>query len=150
MGNKEVILTSRHWALYTFLKKYRGIWVTQQFIYDKLIDFYKEYGVNENNFHDSFARQKIARDIVDLNNSEKIHKIILSSSKGIKIASRSEYRHWSDLRWHSIGRMAKRLLVKDNKYKNDGQVRLILEEGSKAREYFETFFKSVDNNDEKE
>lgn len=138
MANKSVALTTRHWILYRLLKDNSKVWITEYFIYKKMKKFYKEANVNEKNFHDSFARTNIGRDILDLNNSEKIQKIIISGSNGVKIASKNEYKHWSDLKWASIKRMIKRLVVKDSKFNLDGQMKIIFG-NSKARDYHKTF-----------
>ena len=138
---KEIALTPRHWHLYRLLRENKNSWITEHYIYKKLKRFYKEFDYNENNFHDSFSRVRIGKDILELNNSERIQKIILSSSKGVKIADRDEYKRWSDLRWSSLKRMISRLVIKDEKFKLDGQVKLLFDEGSKARNYFETFSK---------
>jgi hypothetical protein len=138
---KEIALSPRHWALYQLLKDNKDVWITEHFIYKKMKQFYKIFDYNSDNFHDSFARVKIGRDILDLNNSEKIQKIILSSGKGIKIADRKEYKRWSDLRWLSLKRMISRLVVKDKKFKLDGQMKLLFDENSEARNYYQTFSK---------
>lgn len=151
METNQVELTTRHWKLYNLLRKYSNFWMTQWKIYNVLKEYYPEIGeVNEKNFHDSFARQRMSRDIVDLNNSDKIQKIILSSSNGLKIATREEYVQWSNRKWMSLKRMIKRLSVKDDKFKLDGQFKILFSEDTKARNYHETFTKSVDKIDEKE
>lgn len=136
---KEIALTPRHWFLYRLLRENNGHWITEHYIYKKLKRFYKEFDYSESNFHDSFARVRIGKDILELNNSERIQKIILSSAKGVKIADRNEYKKWSDLRWASLKRMISRLVIKDKKFKLDGQMKILFDENSDARNYYETF-----------
>lgn len=132
-------LTSRHWRLYELLKENEGKWISQLFIFNSMRDFYKEYGVNENNFHDSFVRVRIGRDILDLNNSDMIHKLILTGNRGVKIATKEEYERWSNLKWASIKRMIKRLAWKDHKAGRDGQMKLKFDDKSKAKDFYESF-----------
>jgi hypothetical protein len=140
-------LTTRHWFLYELLKNNDGKWMKQIEIYNQMVDFYKEYGLNESNFHDSFVRVRIGKDILDLNNSDVIHKLILTSNRGVKIATREEYKRWSDLKWSSVKRMIKRLAWKDYKYERDGQVKIKFDKKSREKEVYETFTDKRDIDD---
>ena len=138
----EKNLTPRQWKLYELLKGNSDRWMTQQEIYNILKDDYKgvEVGVN---FHDSMARINITNDIQQINQSQVIQKIILSTGNGIKIANEEEYRTYSSNKWKSLKRMISRLAWKDHKAKLDGQMKLIFGD-SMARDYYETFVKEYE------
>ena len=138
----EKNLTPRQWKLYELLKGNSDLWMTQQEIYNILKDDYKgvEVGVN---FHDSMARINITNDIQQINQSQVIQKIILSTGNGIKIANEEEYRTYSINKWKSLKRMISRLAWKDHKAKLDGQMKLIFGD-SMARDYYETFVKEYE------
>jgi hypothetical protein len=121
------------------LKEQEG-WITQKIIYDKIpLDYTFWDGVGS--FHDSQARMEITKDVQEINNSD-LPRIVLSSSMGIKIASRQEYKEWSERKWKSIKGMIKRLSYKDDKAGMDGQYRLNFEEKSTAKQFYDAFSES--------
>ena len=138
-------LTTRQWKLYDYLKGTSDRWLTQQEIYDVLKDDYKgvEVGVN---FHDSMARISITNDIQQINQSQVIQKIILSTSNGIKVANEEEYKTYSINKWKSLKRQLARLAWKDHKAKLDGQMKLVFGD-SMARDYYETFVKEYEGSE---
>jgi len=136
--NMEIKMTKRLWKLYEYLKDNDDRWVNQTEIYNALKSEYGEYDGRPENFHDSYPRLQITYDIQQINQSDIIQKIILSSSLGVKIANEEEYRVWSLRKWKSIKRMISRLVQKDKKAKLDGQVKLVFGD-SMARNFYETF-----------
>jgi hypothetical protein len=134
-------LTPTQWRLYNYLKENTDRWVTQQEMYQYLKGEYPNY--DGNNFHDSPARIMITSDIQKINESDVIQKIILSSSKGVKIATADEYKDWSERKWKSIKQMIKRLAWKDHKARMNGQMKLVFGE-TMARDYYETFVKEYE------
>lgn len=130
-------LTTRQWKLYNLLKQQDG-WITQKFIYDNMAEDYTHWVPEEINFHDSAARLEITKDVRDINNSD-LPRIVLSSQKGIKIASKEEYEKWSESKWISIKGMIKRLAYKDYKAGLDGQVRIQFNEESNAKLVYDAF-----------
>jgi len=130
-------LTTRTWKLYDLLKTNTERWMTQREIYEVLKGEYPIWdGVGD--FHNTIARQEIASDIRELNDSEIIQKIILTNTLGVKIANEVEYKDYSVRKWKSIKGMIKRLAYKDNKAKLNGQMKLVFGD-SIARDFYETF-----------
>jgi uncharacterized lipoprotein YehR (DUF1307 family) len=99
---------------------------------------YTHWVSEEVNFHDSAARLEITSDVRNINNSD-LPRIVLSSTKGIKIASQEEYKKWSESKWISIKGMIKRLSYKDYKAGLDGQVRIQFNEDSQAKVVYDAF-----------
>lgn len=135
---KEIKLNTRQWKVYHLLRDNSDKWLSQFEIVKRLEEEYGEYKGDPNLFHDSMQRVVLTDDIRQINQSAYIQKIILSSSLGIKIASKEEYEVYSISRWKSIKRMISRLAWKDHKAKLDGQMKLVFGE-SMARDYYETF-----------
>jgi hypothetical protein len=130
-------LTTRTWKLYDLLKTNTERWMTQREIYEVLKGEYPIWdGVGD--FHNTIARQEIASDIRELNDSDIIQKIILTNTLGVKIANEVEYKDYSIRKWKSIKGMIKRLAYKDNKAKLNGQMKLVFGD-SIARDFYETF-----------
>jgi hypothetical protein len=130
-------LTTRTWKLYDLLKTNTERWMTQREIYEVLKGEYPIWdGVGD--FHNTIARQEIASDIRELNDSDIIQKIILTNTLGVKIANEVEYKDYSVRKWKSIKGMIKRLAYKDNKAKLNGQMKLVFGD-SIARDFYETF-----------
>jgi hypothetical protein len=140
----KMSLTPRQWKLYEFLKENDKEWITQVEIVNRL-GIYGKFNGDTRLFHDNGIRYDLTEDIRKINQSDIIQKIILSSSKGIKVANEEEYRVWSLRKWKSIKSMIKRLAWKDDKAKLNGQMKLVFGD-SVARNYYETFGET-DNKD---
>lgn len=132
-------LTPRQWKLYELLKENSHRWLTQLQIQKYLSREYP-YDEKEETFHDSTTRIMIMLDIKELNNSDVIQKIILSTSHGNKIANEEEYKQWSRRKWISLKKQIARMAWKDKKAKLDGQMKLVFG-GSMERDYYEAFIK---------
>jgi hypothetical protein len=135
---KEIKLNTRQWKVYHLLRDNSDKWLSQYEIVARLKEEYGEYTQDPKVFHDSIQRAVLTDDIRQINQSAYIQKIILSSSKGIKIANKEEYEVYSISRWKAIKRMISRLAWKDDKAKLNGQMKLVFGE-SMARDYYETF-----------
>lgn len=118
-------LTPRQWRLYNFLKE-RDEWTTQFDIARTLCDCYPFNKEDElTPFHDTPARQNITDDIRAINDCAVIQKIILSSAKGVKLATEAEAERFINSRYASIIRQLERVRKIERKAGLDGQMRLV-------------------------
>ena len=119
------MLTPRQWKLYRYLKERGDEWTTQLDIACALSDYYDtKFDITK--FHDSKARLQITMDIRALNDSETIQKIIMSSSKGVKIANRNEFNTYIGREINAAVRRLMRAKRKAEKGNRDGQMRIVL------------------------
>ena len=91
-------------------------------------------------FHDSKARHMLTADIRAINKSDVIQKIIISTGKGVKIASSAEFEKYINAEFASIFRKLERTRQKAKKAGLDGQMRIVL--GSE-RDTIEAFADSI-------
>lgn len=131
------MLTPRQWKLYNFLKERGDQWTTQFDIACALSDHYDK-SFTADKFHDSRARLQITMDIRALNDSDVIQKIIMSSSKGVKIANESEFDKYIGREINAAVRRLMRAKRKAEKGNRDGQMRLVL---NKERDTIEAFLR---------
>ena len=130
-------LNSRQWALYRYLKDRGDQWTTQYQIADELREV---YGYEEDDlipFHDSLTRKHIGADIRVINESDYIHKPILSGARGIKIANEKEFDLYIGSNINAVINRLKRLKKLANKASKHNQYRLKLSEYQK--EIYEAF-----------
>lgn len=117
-------LTPRQWELYNFLKKQGDQWTYQLDVALVLKDFYNFTDSNES-FHDSAARMQMTADIRAINESDVIQKVIIASSKGIKIANSEEFDRYIRKEIMAAVRRLMRAKYKASKGSRDGQTRLV-------------------------
>lgn len=132
-------LNARQWALYNLLKNNPDRYLTQIEIAYALDEYYDTSFYNDQ-FHDSPARHTLTNDIRTINKSETIQKIIISNSKGVKIASSEEFEKYINAEFASIFRKLARTRQKAKKAGLDGQMRIVL--GSE-RDTIEAFADSI-------
>jgi hypothetical protein len=118
-------LNSRQWALYNLLKNNPDKYLTQLEIAYALREYYDTSFYNDQ-FHDSATRHVLTKDIRAINNSDVIQKIIISTSKGVKIASSAEFEQYINAEFASIFRKLARTRQKAKKAGLDGQMRIVL------------------------
>lgn len=120
-------LNSRQWALYNYLKSMGDTWTTQYGVawsLSRLDGYYTDYDSVES-FHDSNARKQMTADIRAINDSSIIQKVIISSSKGIKIANSEEFDLHTRKEIMAAVRRLQRAKRKAEKGNRDGQMRLV-------------------------
>ena len=132
-------LNTRHWRLYEYLKERGDQYTTQKQIADDLRWFY--YYDEKENFHDSRARHQLTLDIRALNESTVIQKVIISNSKGVKIANADEFAKAIKSEYASVFRRLKRIRQKEAKGNLDGQTRLVFKH---ERDTIEAFLHNKD------
>ena len=117
-------LNSRQWALYNYLKEQGDEWNVQIDVVYNLNDYYEcEFPCPA--FHDSPARHLLTKDIQTINKSNVIQKIILSSPKGIKLASESDFEVYIRSQYAALWRRKERLDKIAKKGSRDGQMRIV-------------------------
>ncbi len=122
MKTFENDLTTRQWDLYQYLKS--------QTDYKHIRDIMAEselYGeVPEMDLNNSSGARNLKKDIRALKRSGVIQTVILScSAKGIKLATKKEYKIYSERKWKAIKSVIKLQVTQDNKAGLDNQIRLV-------------------------
>lgn len=117
-------LNSRQWALYNHLKDRGDQWTTQCEIARALPEY--GYTGTSSEFHDSGTRMQMTADVRKINDSGIIQKIVISSPRGIKIASTNEFERYIRKEISAAVRRLMRAKRKAEKGNRDGQMRLVL------------------------
>jgi len=125
-------LTPRQWKLYEFLKSQED-WVKQELISSSLPDL---YGTDETPFHDTMARMHITNDIRAIKNSDVIQKIVISTTKGVKIANAEEFDEWFKRKAISLKKQMKLLYKQLKKAQLNNQTRIVY---NSERDFIEAF-----------
>lgn len=135
-------LNARQWAVYNLLKNNPDRYMTQQEIAYALQEHFDTVTLAFSNepFHDTAARHTLTKDIRTINKSEAIQKIIISNSKGVKIANREEFTQYINAEFASIFRKLARTRQKARKAGLDGQMRIVL---GNERDTIEAFADSI-------
>jgi len=128
---KELI--SRQWRLYDYLK--------EQDDYKHLKEIVEETGLYgelpETDINNSTAIRTLKKDIRKLRESGVIQTVIFScTSRGVKIATKEEYKEYSKSVWAAINRRAKLQALQDKKAGLDGQMRLVFNQEKPVIEAF--------------
>ena len=130
-------LTTRQWKLYEFLKSQED-WVKQEHISSLL----PEYSVTEKDtpFHDTMARLNITNDIRAIKKSDVIQKIIISSGKGVKIATQDDFGIYFDHKLKALKKQMKLLYKQLKKAQLNNQTRIVY---NSERDFIEAFKEEV-------
>lgn len=128
-------LNERQKQLYEILKsksKIRG-WITQ-----REINLEQQKRNNKSGtvriplaFHSSAARRTMTEDIRAINRSETIEEIIITSSKGVKLATKEEFEEYVKRETKTVFRRLKQLRNKIKKAGLDGQIKIDINEDGK-------------------
>lgn len=132
-------LNARQWAVYNILKNTPDRYVTQKEIVYAL-SLYYDLAFHPDQFHDSAARHMLTADIRKINKSDVIQKVIISNSKGVKIANREEFEKYISAEFAAIFRKLARTRQKARKAGLDGQMRIVL---GNERDTIEAFADSI-------
>ena len=116
-------LNERQYALYNHLEAMGDKWTSQKEIALALIWYYPLF--DEAKFHDSAARHIMTGDIRAINQSDEIQKVIISGSRGIKLANQDEFARYIKSQYSSVFRRLKRVREKERKGRMDGQSYII-------------------------
>lgn len=118
-------LNSRQWALYNYLKEKGEEWTLQAFCAASIPEYNYDGEEDFKDFHDSPSRHLMTDDIRAINASDVIQKIIISSAKGIKLASKEDFAGYLKRQYAALWRRKKRIDKIAKKGLTDGQMRLI-------------------------
>jgi hypothetical protein len=117
-------LSPRQWALYRYLVERGDQWTKQEEIAYELPEWYCQ--IDKDDFHSTKARRTMSKDIMAINNSTVIQKIIISHTKyGIKLATEDEWRQAIKREYASVFNKLKRIRHKEHKGYLNGQMRLV-------------------------
>ena len=117
-------LTTRQWTLYNFLKDQDGF-ITQ---YELALALKTEYPCTDEDFedfHNSQARKVMTEDIRAINKSDVIQKMIISTGKGIKLATEAEASKFIRSKYAAIFRQLERARKLERKAGLDGQLKMV-------------------------
>lgn len=128
-------LNERQKALYSFLLERGDQWTCQKDIVYGLHEFY-DVSFDDTKFHDSQTRKIMTADIRAINDSADVDKVILSGSRGVKIATEAEWQAAVKREYISVFKKLKRIRQKERKGLMDGQTRLAFQA---EREVIEAF-----------
>lgn len=137
-------LTPVEWKIYNYLKEHTNEWIMQEdlayvLFYDNWDNQVQYRGIN---FHNTALRKTITNAIRNLNNSDIIQKIILSSSKGVKIANKDEVDKYIGKHINAVVVRLNRLKKIAKKASRDGQYKITF--GKYERQIIEAFPKNTD------
>ncbi|MBR5202902.1 MAG: hypothetical protein IKW45_06525 [Clostridia bacterium] len=130
-------LNTRQWVLYNFLKE-QDAWITQFEIAQELQQFY--FCDDRNRFHDSQARKTMTADIRTINDCPKIQKIVLSTPRGVKIATEEEFDKYIGKEISNAVKRLERAKNKAIKGNRGGQLKITF--GAYERNIIEAFLKN--------
>ena len=125
-------LTPRQWKLYNFLKEQED-WVKQERISSSLPDL---YGTSGTPLHDTIARINITNDIRAIKKSDVIQKIVISSTKGVKIATQDDFGIYFDHKLKALKKQIKLLYKQLKKAQLNNQTRIVF---NSERDFIEAF-----------
>ena len=137
-------LTSRQWRFYNYLKEQAVLnqnrWVGKEEIHFALLGDYKLN--NHAKSHDICAAMN--SDMMAINRSEVIEKLIILKNNEFKIATEQEAREYIEKHRKQIENHAKRINKLVYKLRKNGQYELLSNSNvpmdqSQGREYVETF-----------
>ena len=111
---------ARRETLYSFLLARGDKWTRMQATVNRLV-IYPAYGVN---FHNSGSRRLLTADIEAINSSDKFEKIIVSGSRGIKIANETEFEKFLSSEFSEVFRKLRRVRRIAQKGSRDQQIDL--------------------------
>lgn len=115
-------LTARQYNLYKYLKEQTTFKHLSEIVVET--DLYGE--LPESNINNSNAIRQLKKDIQALKKSGVIQTVIFScTSRGVKIATKEEYKEYSKSVWAAINRRAKLQALQDKKAGLDNQTRLV-------------------------
>lgn len=118
----ESELTKRQWELYIYLKKncdkYTHLKDIAVNVYGYDIDYLRDFG-------NSSVRRNITADITAINDSSVIQKIIVTSPKGVKLATKDEVQSFLNTKYKTAIQAFRRARNFEKKVSRDGQMRIV-------------------------
>lgn len=99
--------TARQEALYRFLLSRGNEWTSMEMATDSVREYPAFFA--EKYYHNSTARRLLTKDIAAINGSDNYAKIIVSTARGIKLATESDFDKFLDAELKEVFKKLKRL-----------------------------------------
>lgn len=136
-------MDNRQRALYEYLLDKGDTWTPQV---EVARDLFKYFGNGEcclepDDYHDTLERHFLTRTIAEMNESFEFEKIIISSSKGIKLANEEEFERYIKNHYRAIFKKLKRVRIMEKKGNANGQIDF---NGDTIEAFLNNFEKTID------
>ena len=119
-------MKDRQRALYEYLLSRNGEWVSQAEIArsDELYEYYGngECCLEPREYHNTTERVLLLADLQEIKTNPEFEKLVISSSKGVKIATESEFDRYIKAQYKSAIRKLARVYAMAKKGNRDGQI----------------------------
>ena len=117
-------MNERQNALYEFLKSRVDRWTAEYEIGRELYEYYgnSEACLSPADYHNTHQRRVLSLDVAQINGSADFEKIIISCSKGIKIASENEFAAHIRRQYTAIFRKLRRVRTMEKKARLHNQI----------------------------
>ena len=119
-------MKERQRALYEYLLSRNGEWVSQAEIArsDELYEYYGngECCLEPREYHNTTERVLLLADLQEIKTNPEFEKLVISSSKGVKIATESEFDRYIKSQYKSAIRKLARVYAMAKKGNRDGQI----------------------------
>ena len=117
-------MNERQNALYEFLKSRADRWTAEFEIGRELYEYYgnSEACLSPADYHNTTERKILSLDVAQINGSADFEKIIISCSKGIKIASENEFAEHIRRQYAAIFRKLRRVRTMEKKARLHNQI----------------------------
>lgn len=127
--------------LYEYLLNKNGEWTTHVQIARDLYEYYgnAECCLEPKDFHNTCERLAISRTCRSINLSYEFDKIIINSSKGLKIATEEEFYRYINKQYISIFKKLKTIREIERKAKRNNQINFM-------GNFVEAFLKDITEN----
>ena len=104
-------MNARHYKLYEYLYENEGEYIPQHQVARDLFEYYGngECCIEPKDYHNTWERVQITKDIREINDSQTFEKIIISNSKGIKLATEEEFNAFIKRQYNSAIRKLARI-----------------------------------------
>lgn len=111
-------------ALYKFLESRADRWTAEFEIWRELYEYYgnSEACLSHADYHNSTERKILSCDVSQINGSADFDKIIISCSKGIKIASENDFAAHIRRQYSAIFRKLRRVRTMEKKARLHNQI----------------------------
>ena len=117
-------METKHEALYKYLESKGDVWSPQV---EVARDLYEHFGNGEcclepKEYHNTTERLELSQTISQINFSNEFEKIVISSSKGIKLANEEEFDRYIKSQYKSAIRKLARVYAMAKKGNRNGQI----------------------------
>lgn len=117
-------MNERQNALYEFLISRSDRWTAEYEIGRELYEYYgnPDACLSPSDYHNTHQRRVLSLDVAQINGSADFDKIIISCSKGIKIASENEFAAHIRRQYSAIFRKLRRVRTMEKKARLHNQI----------------------------